>query len=80
MSRKLCDVILSIKYLSFVCLQRKNHWVLYMQCFLFQVAAELDRSDTARFLIALSAEANVADDSGMTALVLMISKMPSVVS
>ena len=48
--------------------------------FLFQVAAELDRSDTARVLIERSAEASVVDDSGMTALVLMISKMPSVVS
>ena len=44
------------------------------------MAAELDRSDTARFLIERSAEASVVDDSGMTALVLMISKMPSVVS
>jgi len=45
-----------------------------------QVAAELDRSETAGFLIDRSAEAGVADDSGMTALVMMISKMPSVVS
>lgn len=45
----------------------------------FQVAAELDRSDTARCLIERSSEANVADDSGMTALVLMITKMPNVV-
>lgn len=44
-----------------------------------QVAAELDRSDTARFLIERAAEASVADDSGITALVMMISKMPSVV-
>jgi len=43
-----------------------------------QVAAELDRSDTARCLIERSSEANVADDSGMTALVLMITKMPNV--
>ena len=46
----------------------------------FQVAAELDRSDTARCLIERSAEAGVADASGMTALVMMISKMPDVVS
>ena len=45
----------------------------------FQVAAELDRSDTAKFLIERAAEASVTDDSGMTALVMMISKMPSVV-
>ena len=44
-----------------------------------QVAAELDRSETARCLIERSAEAGVADDSGMTALVLMITKMPNVV-
>lgn len=43
-----------------------------------QVAAELDRSETARCLIERSAEAGVADDSGMTALVLMITKMPNV--
>lgn len=43
-----------------------------------QVAAELDRSETAKCLVERSAEANVADDSGMTALVMMISKMPSV--
>lgn len=40
----------------------------------------MDRSETAWFLIDRSAEAGVADDSGMTALVMMISKMPSVVS
>ena len=39
----------------------------------------MDRSDTAKCLIDRSAEAGVADDSGMTALVMMISKMPSVV-
>lgn len=44
-----------------------------------QVAAELDRSETARCLIDRSAEASVADDSGQTALVMMITKMPSVV-
>lgn len=59
----------------------KRHWVTDIcNVFLLQVAAELDRSDTARFLIERSAEASVVDDSGMTALVLMISKMPSVVS
>lgn len=44
-----------------------------------QVAAELDRSETARCLIERSSAAGVADDRGMTALVLMITKMPSVV-
>lgn len=39
----------------------------------------MDRSDTAKCLIDRSAEAGVADDSGMTALVLMITKMPNVV-
>ena len=59
----------------------KHHWVTDIcNVFPFQVAAELDRSDTARFLIERSAEASIVDDSGMTALVLMISKMPSVVS
>lgn len=46
---------------------------------LCQVAAQLDRSETAKCLIERSAEAGVADDSGMTALVLMITKMPNVV-
>lgn len=47
---------------------------------LCKVAAQLDRSETAKCLIERSAEAGVADDSGMTALVLMITKMPNVVS
>ena len=46
---------------------------------LCQVAAQLDRSETAKHLIERSAEAGVVDDSGTTALVLMITKMPNVV-
>ena len=48
--------------------------------FLLQVAAELDRSDTARALLEVGAPAGVKDDSGLSALVLMIAKMPGVVS
>ncbi|CAD5123450.1 DgyrCDS11796 [Dimorphilus gyrociliatus] len=44
------------------------------------VAAELDRSETARMLIELDdpAPAGVIDDSGQSAVVLMITKMPPV--
>ncbi|KAJ8033013.1 Serine/threonine-protein phosphatase 6 regulatory ankyrin repeat subunit C [Holothuria leucospilota] len=43
-----------------------------------QVAAELDRSETAKLLLSMGADASDADDSGMTALVLMVTKMPAV--
>ena len=42
------------------------------------LAAELDRSETARFLIESGAPAGVADESGQTALAWMIVKMPPV--
>ncbi|XP_072017913.1 LOW QUALITY PROTEIN: uncharacterized protein [Amphiura filiformis] len=43
-----------------------------------QVAAELDRSETAKFLLELGADASDKDDAGQPALVLMIVKMPAV--
>jgi hypothetical protein len=45
----------------------------------FQIAAELDRSETARLLVEQGSHAGVRDINGLSALVLMISKMPSVV-
>ena len=44
------------------------------------VAAELDRSDTARMLLEYGANAGVVDKSGMAAIVLMVRKMSPVVS
>ena len=44
------------------------------------VAAELDRSDTARLLLEYGANAGVVDSSGMSAIVLMVRKMSPVVS
>ena len=49
-------------------------------CLLSQVAAEYNRANAARVLIEEGAPAGVMDDSGMSALVLLIKKMPSVVS
>ena len=45
----------------------------------FQIAAELDRSETARLLVEQGSHAGVRDINGLSALVLMITKMPSVV-
>lgn len=44
------------------------------------VAAELDRSETARFLLQMGAPADVRDDSGQPVLVPLIMKMAPVVS
>ena len=38
-----------------------------------------DRSETAKYLLELGADASDKDDSGQPALVLMITKMPAVV-
>eukprot|EP00794_Sanderia_malayensis_P005153 gene5153-5803_t len=43
-----------------------------------QVAAELDRSETCKILLKEGAPAGVCDDSGMSAMALMIMKMPPV--
>ncbi|XP_071954091.1 uncharacterized protein [Antedon mediterranea] len=43
-----------------------------------QVAAELDRSETALVLLELGAKACDVDKSGLTAMILMICKMPTV--
>lgn len=43
-----------------------------------QIAAELDRSETARILVEQGSHAGVRDINGLSALVLMITKMPSV--
>ncbi|KAK3714551.1 hypothetical protein QZH41_014228, partial [Actinostola sp. cb2023] len=50
----------------------------YKQRTPLQVAAELDRSETAKLLIEMGADAGVQDECGMTAMVMMISKMPPV--
>lgn len=48
--------------------------------FSLQLAAELDRSSTAQILVEEGAPAGVYDVSLMGAIVLMIQKMPNVVS
>lgn len=45
-----------------------------------QIAAESNSSECARILMEAGASAGTRDDSGMTALTLMVTKMPSVVS
>ncbi|XP_065646900.1 uncharacterized protein LOC124812268 [Hydra vulgaris] len=50
----------------------------YKQRTPLQIAAELDRSVTAKLLIDNGADASVYDSSMMTAMVLLIQKMPSV--
>lgn len=43
-----------------------------------QVAAELDRSETALFLVEINIDVGVVDSSGLSALTLMVDKMPPV--
>lgn len=45
-----------------------------------QIAAESNSAECARILLEAGASAGTRDDSGMTALTLMVTKMPSVVS
>lgn len=45
-----------------------------------QIAAESNSAECARILLEEGASAATRDDSGMTALTLMVTKMPSVVS
>lgn len=45
-----------------------------------QIAAESNSSECARILMEAGASAGTRDESGMTALTLMVTKMPSVVS
>lgn len=45
-----------------------------------QIAAESNSAECARILLEEGASAGTRDDSGMTALTLMVTKMPSVVS
>ena len=45
-----------------------------------QIAAESNSSECARIWLEAGASAGTRDDSGMTALTLMVTKMPSVVS
>lgn len=55
------------------------HTIVSVLSFRFQIAAELDRSETARMLVEQGSHAGVRDINGLSALVLMITKMPSVV-
>ena len=55
------------------------HTIASVLSFHFQIAAELDRSETARMLVEQGSHAGVRDINGLSALVLMITKMPSVV-
>ena len=48
--------------------------------FSLQLAAESNSAECARILLEAGATAGTRDDSGMTALTLMVTKMPSVVS
>lgn len=45
-----------------------------------QIAAETNSAECARILLEAGASAGTRDDSGMTALTVMVTKMPSVVS
>ena len=45
-----------------------------------QIAAGSNSAECARILLEAGASAGTRDDSGMTALTLMVTKMPSVVS
>lgn len=47
--------------------------------FSLQLAAESNSAECAKILLEAGATAGTRDDSGMTALTLMITKMPSVV-
>lgn len=53
----------------------RNNLLVYSQ-----IAAESNSSECARILMEAGASAGTRDDSGMTALTLMVKKMPSVVS
>ncbi|XP_028415191.1 transient receptor potential cation channel subfamily V member 5-like [Dendronephthya gigantea] len=50
----------------------------YKQRTPLHVAAELDRSETAKLLISLDVPAGVCDENGVTAMSLMVAKMPPV--
>lgn len=47
---------------------------------LLQLAAETNSAECARILMEAGASAGARDESGMSALTLMVTKMPSVVS
>lgn len=57
--------------------QQTNHNNLSVS---LQIAAESNSAECARILLEEGASAGTRDDSGMTALTLMVTKMPSVVS
>ena len=53
--------------------------MLFTMLFTFQVAAEHNSAEVAAVLVEGGAFAGVKDDSGLSSLVLLILKMPSVV-